>query len=114
MKSKLWLMAATLLLLGACSKEGDKPAAPVPSMAVRQFDTASITRGARLFEEHCVICHGPQAQGHPDWQTPSDGSFAAAPGARCTARGIPHAAGEDRSTDRIRILRFASKEVDPL
>src|SRR4030066_1664396 len=79
MKSKLWLMAANLLLLGAGSKEGAKPAAPVPSMAVRQFDTASITRGARLFEEHCVICHGPPARGHPDWQTPSDGSFAAAP-----------------------------------
>jgi mono/diheme cytochrome c family protein len=76
----IWPFAAALLLLGACSKEGEqKTAAPVPGIAVRQFDPASITRGARLFEEHCVICHGPQAQGHPDWQTPSDGSFAAAP-----------------------------------
>jgi mono/diheme cytochrome c family protein len=77
--NKVWPFAAALLLLGACSKEEDKAAAPGTGMAVRQFDPASITRGARLFEEHCAQCHGPQAQGHPDWQTPSDGSFAAAP-----------------------------------
>lgn len=75
----VWPFAAALLLLGACSKEGDQAAAPVAGIALRQFDPASITRGARLFEEHCVLCHGPQAQGHPDWQTPSDGVFAAAP-----------------------------------
>ena len=46
---------------------------------MRQFDPESVTRGARVFEQNCVLCHGPQAQGHPDWQTPSDGSFAAAP-----------------------------------
>jgi mono/diheme cytochrome c family protein len=76
---KVWPFAAALLLLGACSKEEDKAAAPGSGIAMQHFDPASITRGARLFEEHCVICHGPQAQGHPDWQTPSDGSFAAAP-----------------------------------
>jgi len=79
MKRTVWAFVAALLLLAACSKEGDKAAAPAPGIAMRHFDSASITRGARLFEEHCVICHGPQAQGHPDWQTPSDGSFAAAP-----------------------------------
>ena len=79
MKRTVWAFVAALLLLAACSKEGDKAAAPAPGIAMRHFDSASITRGARLFEEHCVICHGPQAQGHPDWQTPSDGIFAAAP-----------------------------------
>lgn len=79
MKRKVWPFAAALLLLGACSKEGDQAATPSPGIAMRHFDPASVTRGARLFEEHCVVCHGPQAQGHPDWQTPSDGSFAAAP-----------------------------------
>ena len=79
MNRKVWPFAAALLLLGACSKEGDKAAAPVPGIAVRQFDPESVTRGARVFEQNCVLCHGPQAQGHPDWQTPSDGSFAAAP-----------------------------------
>ena len=76
---KVWPFAAALLLLAACSKEEDKAVAPASSIAMRQFDPASIARGARLFGEHCAQCHGPQAQGHPDWQTPSDGSFAAAP-----------------------------------
>jgi mono/diheme cytochrome c family protein len=75
----IWPFAAALLLLGACSKEDEKVAAPASGIVVRQFDPASVARGARVFEEHCVVCHGPQAQGHPDWQTPSDGSFAAAP-----------------------------------
>lgn len=30
----------------------------------------TMARGARLFQEHCAQCHGPDAQGHPDWQTP--------------------------------------------
>lgn len=68
-----------LALLTACSKE-DKPAPlPTSAPAVRHFEPVSLTRGAALFEQHCALCHGPQAQGHPDWQTPSDGSFAAAP-----------------------------------
>ena len=78
--NKIWPLATTVALLVACSKEGEqKAAAPVTATAVRQFDPESVTRGARVFEQNCVVCHGPQAQGHPDWQTPSDGSFAAAP-----------------------------------
>lgn len=30
----------------------------------------SILRGARVFQEQCAQCHGPDAQGHPDWQNP--------------------------------------------
>jgi len=78
--NKIWPLAIAVALLVACSKEGgQKTAVPAPGIAMRQFDPASVTRGARLYEEHCLVCHGPQAQGHPDWQTPSDGSFAAAP-----------------------------------
>jgi len=61
-------------MFAACSKE-----VPPPSTAGSRFDAVSIARGAKLYEEHCAQCHGPQAQGHPDWQSPSDGSFAAAP-----------------------------------
>ena len=68
-----------LALLAACSKE-DKPAPAVSAPpALRHFEPASLVRGATLYEQHCALCHGPQAQGHPDWQTPSDGHFAAAP-----------------------------------
>lgn len=27
-------------------------------------------RGAQLYQEHCAQCHGPEAQGHPDWKIP--------------------------------------------
>ena len=29
-----------------------------------------LTRGARLYQEHCAQCHGPEAQGYPDWRNP--------------------------------------------
>lgn len=71
-----------LILLAGCTKEdGQTAKAPaVPSGArLQDFDPGKIARGAALFEQHCAQCHGPQAQGHPDWQTPSDGTFTAAP-----------------------------------
>jgi mono/diheme cytochrome c family protein len=77
MKHPLWLSAAVLALV-ACSKQ--EPAATAPAtIATPHFEQASVARGAALFGQHCALCHGPEAQGHPDWQTPSDGKFAAAP-----------------------------------
>lgn len=71
----LWVLA----FLAACSKEDKSAPSAPPAPAVRHFEPASLARGAALFEQHCALCHGPQAQGHPDWQTPNNGSFAAAP-----------------------------------
>jgi len=76
---KFWVLWV-LVLLAACSKGGQEAGtATAPAVVAQHFDPASVARGARLFEQDCAQCHGPQAQGHPDWQTPSDGSFAAAP-----------------------------------
>lgn len=75
--SKAWFLLG-LALLVACSKESEPTVAP-PPLALHHFEPASVTRGAGFYQQHCALCHGPQAQGHPDWQTPSDGSFAAAP-----------------------------------
>jgi mono/diheme cytochrome c family protein len=57
---------------------GQKEAPPVPktpapaSTAVVEpsVSMATLNRGAGLYQEHCAQCHGPEAQGHPDWQTP--------------------------------------------
>lgn len=68
-----------LALMAACSKEDNPAPLASPAPVARHFEPASLTRGAALFDQHCALCHGPQAQGHPDWQTPSNGSFAAAP-----------------------------------
>lgn len=71
-------LLAGLALLAGCSRE-DKTAAVAPAVTVRHFDPNSLARGATLYAERCAQCHGPEGQGHPDWQTPSDGQFAAAP-----------------------------------
>lgn len=84
-----WVLLVASALAVACDREPEKtrvataepppvpaPAGPVPS---QPFSVDSITRGAALYREHCLQCHGPEAQGHPDWQTPSDGTFMAAP-----------------------------------
>ena len=77
-------------LLGACSREEPaKPAAPAaqsPAPAetpaprdFRNFSVESITRGAAIFQERCAECHGPMAQGHPDWQPGGRGKVVVAP-----------------------------------
>lgn len=62
-------LGLVLITICACQKKE----APVPATAPT-FDApaslAGLSRGARLFEEQCAQCHGPEAQGHPDWQTP--------------------------------------------
>jgi len=69
-----------VVLVAACSRETPSPQASTPAAeAIVRFDPASMARGAALFGDHCAQCHGPQAQGHPDWQTPHDSRFAAAP-----------------------------------
>ena len=75
-KNACWLIVA--MALAACGKTPSPPAAPVPSAAPLP-ESPQLARGHALYLEHCAQCHGPQAQGHPDWQTPSDGSFTAAP-----------------------------------
>jgi mono/diheme cytochrome c family protein len=68
MKQIAMVMAAALLV-GACGKkEPETPA--VKDQANRPFTTDSLYRGVRLYQEHCALCHGPEAQGHPDWQNP--------------------------------------------
>lgn len=69
------VVVAAVLLAGACSKK--EPEAPaVKDQTNRLFSTESLFRGVRLYQEHCALCHGPEAQGHPDWQNPQ---VAAAP-----------------------------------
>lgn len=75
------LIFSLFALLAACGKqpgsEQDKqtpasqPAAtqaPAPAVVERKQDFASVTRGARLFQQHCAQCHGSQAEGAPDWR----------------------------------------------
>lgn len=100
-----------LALLAACSKE-DKPAPlTTPAPAVRHFEPASLVRGAALFEQHCALCHGPQAQGHPDWLTPSNGSFAAAPPLDGTGNDWKRSRAELAATIQNGVKRKSDNEM---
>lgn len=87
MKPKIYrvlLIGLGLTGLVACTDEPKTPAtepdvsAPATSPAER-FDINRIARGALLFQEHCAQCHGPEAQGHPDWQRAKQEGYVAAP-----------------------------------
>jgi mono/diheme cytochrome c family protein len=123
-------MLMALWLAAACSRE---PPPPAPGAApgvelLRRFDPGSVTRGAALFGEHCALCHGPQAQGHPDWQTPSDGQFAAAPPLNGTGNDWKRSRAElaavikngvRRKSDNVEVMpawkkRMNERDVDDL
>lgn len=84
----LWpVVALAALAVTACSKEVPPKTAAQPATSPaaavvtsdKHFDPVRVAHGAQLYGQYCTLCHGPRGQGHPDWQTPSDGSFAAAP-----------------------------------
>lgn len=68
---KILISAGLALLLSAC---GD----PVPPQTapIRNFDATRIARGAELFRQHCVVCHGAGAEGTDNWRVRNpDGTF---------------------------------------
>jgi mono/diheme cytochrome c family protein len=73
-----------LLVLGAC-QQSDQDAGPVDAqtndltqLRMRHFPAERVARGAKLYQQHCAQCHGPEAQGHPGWKSTSK-QYAAAP-----------------------------------
>lgn len=121
-----WFPLIGLALLAACSKQD--PAAPATPLGTPKFEQASIARGAALFGQHCAQCHGPEAQGHPDWQTPSDGKFAAAPPLNGTGNDWKRTRAElaavivkgvRRPSDQVQVMppwkgRMNQRDVDDL
>lgn len=79
-RSLLLFIMAFALALAACSRqdETDKNAnvtaggsldtAAIEEKTNSRFTAANVTRGAGVFQQRCAECHGPEAQGHPDWQ----------------------------------------------
>ena len=69
-----WIGGVVLaaVLVAACGKKEPEtpPARDATAPAERPFSTESLVRGVRLYQEHCALCHGPEAQGHPDWRNP--------------------------------------------
>jgi mono/diheme cytochrome c family protein len=64
------LLAAAAGLAAGCSKKEPEPVAGVPLKLEPMVSVEAVVAGARLYLENCAQCHGPEAQGHPDWQNP--------------------------------------------
>jgi len=101
-----------LLIVSACSRDDETPKtdnAKLDTSSARQtevqalFNLERVARGARLFQENCAQCHGPQAQGHPDWQRARKEGYAAAPPLDGT--------GTDISMTRERMVEVIRKGV---
>jgi mono/diheme cytochrome c family protein len=68
-----WAAALALGLLAGCEKKEPDVAdssLQAPLGSDRPLSLESVARGAHLYQEHCAQCHGPEAQGHPDWENP--------------------------------------------
>lgn len=74
MRHLLWVPAVIGLWLSGCERQETPTPPPAASTSLPVIEPApslaALNHGARLFQEHCALCHGPEAQGHPDWQTP--------------------------------------------
>lgn len=65
------VLLATAVLLGpGCGKKEPAPSTAPPLKLEPLVSIEAVAAGARLYLEHCAQCHGPEAQGHPDWQNP--------------------------------------------
>jgi len=65
------LMIAAVLLGGCEKKEPPSGKATLPAVQGDRLSSLdNLVRGAQLYQENCAQCHGPEAQGHPDWQNP--------------------------------------------
>lgn len=74
-RTALCLVLVLAILPVACGKKDAPPVPkatePAPAVALEPaVSLAALNRGAGLYQEHCAQCHGPEAQGHPDWETP--------------------------------------------
>ena len=70
MRYRSLALVSLLMAVSACQKDASPPAPTTALILDAPASLAELSRGARLFEEQCAQCHGPEAQGHPDWQTP--------------------------------------------
>jgi mono/diheme cytochrome c family protein len=76
------LLVLATAVLAACSR--DETPAGAPGAALKadpqaEEKMASIRHGGDLYLQHCAQCHGPRAQGHPDWENASADYVAAPP-----------------------------------
>ncbi|GAB4360911.1 MAG: hypothetical protein Kow006_31170 [Gammaproteobacteria bacterium] len=60
------VVALGMAITQASAAKSDHELRPNP----RNF--AAVTKGARLFQKNCAVCHGKLAEGAPNWRIPDE------------------------------------------
>ena len=70
---KYSLILLVTIIISACSDEqADVAQKTEKPTTIRKMDFAQITRGGKLFQQNCAVCHGKQAEGSANWQQMDD------------------------------------------
>ena len=86
------LIITTLLAIAGCSDNQNSPVsdASKKNHIVRNMDFSQISRGGKLFQQNCAVCHGKQAEGAANWQQMDDNGKFPPPPLNGTAHAWHH------------------------
>ena len=60
-----------IAIIAGCSLRGGRNVPPSASLpALQPLDPTQIARGRHVYARYCARCHGPNAEGAPNWQQP--------------------------------------------
>ena len=86
MKAKNLFLATIflmLLIIASCTSQPPTPFTNpqgTPYPPVPTSDTAQENLGRQVYQANCAVCHGANAEGAPNWQTPdAQGNFLSPP-----------------------------------
>lgn len=66
--------ASVLFLVGIAGCKGEPPANAAPSdtmsVSLSALDPDLVAQGQQVYRQNCASCHGPKAEGTPNWTQP--------------------------------------------
>lgn len=74
------VLGGFMLVLQSCDNTQELSGMPVPAAPPRSQDATQLALGEQVFRQHCVACHGNEAQGDANWRKrDADGHYPAPP-----------------------------------
>lgn len=69
------IILVLLMLFAACSDSStpqvNQPVTPEAS-PVPTLDPSLVAKGQQIYGQSCAVCHGPNAEGDPNWRQPNE------------------------------------------
>lgn len=72
----------------------------MPVKAKRVYDFAQLSRGAKIFQENCIVCHGQKAEGQKNWRKLNENDRYPAPPLNGTGHAWHHSNEVNANTIR--------------